>query len=204
MTDAPADPRRAELVSRFLVLALGGLFLLGLLGFIVAVLDADDERAVLARPSLRGTSGSSTEGSGPHIVLAVAPPGTQAGNGSSARTDRLAAASHPGTPAEAGLSAAAPASTADAAAAADPSVIGPGMPVVPVVRFWSTQEGLARADIGRALETGRLHGFARIVVEDSVLEGLADALDVQVHPDRLTRPAPGPPAGARFAGRCRG
>ena len=40
MSDAPIDTRRTELASRLLVALLAGLFLLGLFGFVVAVLDA--------------------------------------------------------------------------------------------------------------------------------------------------------------------
>jgi len=135
MTDAPADPRRTELASRFLVLALGGLFLLGLLGFIVAVLDARERSEAPAHPSLPGTTEESSQG-GARIVLALAEPGPAAGQ---------------------------------------------VLPVVPVARFWSTKEGLSRDAIVRALETGRLRGFDRVIVEDSVFESLAQALDVHVH-----------------------
>ena len=44
MSDAPIDTRRTEMASRLLVALLAGLFLLGLLGFVVAVLDADAGR----------------------------------------------------------------------------------------------------------------------------------------------------------------
>ena len=56
------------------------------------------------------------------------------------------------------------------------------MPVVPVARFWSDRDGLARRDIVRALESGELPGFRRIVVEDSIREALAETLGVDIHP----------------------
>jgi poly-gamma-glutamate capsule biosynthesis protein CapA/YwtB (metallophosphatase superfamily) len=56
------------------------------------------------------------------------------------------------------------------------------MPVVPVARFWSDRDGLARRDIVRALESGELPGFRRIVVEDSIREALAKTLGVDIHP----------------------
>ena len=52
MSDAPIDTRRTEMASRLLVALLAGLFLLGLLGFVVAVLNADEDEGVPAPPSL--------------------------------------------------------------------------------------------------------------------------------------------------------
>ena len=53
MSDNPTDRRRAELASRLLVAVLGGMFLLGLLGFVAAVFNArEDGPAIPAAPEL--------------------------------------------------------------------------------------------------------------------------------------------------------
>ena len=70
---------------------------------------------------------------------------------------------------------------------ADPVVTGAVaveqvMPIVPVAGFWSDKSGLARRDLARALESGDLPGFRRIVVEDGIREALAKALEVDIHP----------------------
>ena len=57
------------------------------------------------------------------------------------------------------------------------------MPVVPVARFWSTREDLARRDIVRALKTGRLRGFRSIVADERLYDALATTLDIVIHPD---------------------
>jgi hypothetical protein len=52
-----------------------------------------------------------------------------------------------------------------------------------VVRFWSSQDGLPRRDVVRALENGRLDGFKRIAIEASIHDALAASLGVSIHPD---------------------
>jgi len=53
MSDSPTEPRRTELASRLLVAVLGGMFLLGLLGFVAAVFNAREEGpAIPAAPEL--------------------------------------------------------------------------------------------------------------------------------------------------------
>ena len=53
MSQLPTDARRAELGSKILVLALVGIFLFGMFGFAVAVLDArGDEPTEPPAPSL--------------------------------------------------------------------------------------------------------------------------------------------------------
>ena len=49
-------------------------------------------------------------------------------------------------------------------------------PVVPVAGFWSKAEGLRRAQVKRALTTGELKGYRRIVVEKEVADALAGRL----------------------------
>ena len=201
MSDAPIDNRRAELASRLLVVLLAGLFLLGLLGFVVAVLDADEDEGVPAPPSLPAPSLSSEallRGAviaQPRILVAMAeaaaatpsptgspdPMGTPAAGPTEASQATLDLATDP---------------TADPAhdpSASDPivptSATDPGadlgeqvMPVVPVARFWSDRDGLTRRDIVQALESGELPGFRRIVVEDSIREALAETLGLDIHP----------------------
>jgi poly-gamma-glutamate synthesis protein (capsule biosynthesis protein) len=147
------DPRRAELASRFLVLVLAGIFLLGLLGFLVAVLDADDEPATpdgLSRPD----PAASAVVTAPRIVLALS-------------EDPAATASASPTfgPASA--------PTLGQASAA--------MPVVPVARFWSSEDDLSRRDLVRGLETGKLTGFGRLVVDERIADSLAGTLGITLH-----------------------
>jgi poly-gamma-glutamate capsule biosynthesis protein CapA/YwtB (metallophosphatase superfamily) len=201
MSDAPIDNRRAELASRLLVALLAGLFLLGLLGFVVAVLDAADDEGAPAPPSLPVPSLSSEAflrevlTAQPRILVAMAEPA--AGDADPAFDQ--AAPDPTGDPATPDpdpiLDPATPVPTdpddlgaASVAESDASSVAGPGapgdqvMPVVPVARFWSDRDGLARRDIVRALENGELPGFRRIVVEDSIREALAETLGLDIHP----------------------
>ena len=207
MSDAPIDNRRAELASRLLVALLAGLFLLGLLGFVVAVLDADEDEGVPAPPSLPVSSLPAEAGSSsgtlviqepPRILVAMADPAADATPPTlePAAPDPTLdpAAPDPTDPTDPtdpdDPSAAEP---ADAEGAADPAAAGAAdltaasvaqvMPVVPVARFWSDRDGLARRDIVRALENGELPGFRRIVVEDSIREALAETLGLDIHPE---------------------
>ncbi len=194
MRDAATDPRRAELVSRLLVMVLAGLFLFGLLGFAAAVLDAGDARSSPpARPSLPPDAVALDDAvtlaeeqapriaeqapriaeQAPRILLALA-------------EEPVATASAPpidrSTAAQAGSSPP-PASMAPAASDVRLFVTEQVMPVVPVVRFWSTLEGLPSRGIVRALETGKLQGVGRIVVADGIADALAAALGIELHPD---------------------
>jgi poly-gamma-glutamate synthesis protein (capsule biosynthesis protein) len=148
------DPRRAELASRFLVLILAGIFLLGMLGFLVAVLDADDEAAPDA-PSRTAPAASAGVGA-PGIELAAIEAG-----------QAVAQASHP------------------ASSTSPPTVTQTSqpMPVVPVARFWSASDGITRRDLLRGLETGRLTGFRRLMVDERIADALAAALGISFHDD---------------------
>lgn len=60
------------------------------------------------------------------------------------------------------------------------------MPVVPVAGFWSKADGLKRAAIRRALTTGKLKGYRRVVVEKAIADALADELGIELHDDIRT------------------
>jgi poly-gamma-glutamate synthesis protein (capsule biosynthesis protein) len=57
------------------------------------------------------------------------------------------------------------------------------MPVVPVAGYWSTDGGLSERDVRRALESGRLEGFGRVMVEDSIRDSLASSLGLAIGSD---------------------
>jgi poly-gamma-glutamate capsule biosynthesis protein CapA/YwtB (metallophosphatase superfamily) len=174
MSVTTSDPRRAQLASRLLVGLLVGIFLLGLFGFIVAVLAAG-EAAAPASPSAPPSSASQAQARrsaarqpvvrGPvHAYLAASgvspvptPPASVAGP-SAVPVDDLTSAS----PAP---------------------LVQQDVPVVPVARFWSPPDGLSRRDLVRALETGRLDGVKGIAVEDSIHDALAASLGISIHPD---------------------
>ena len=174
-----SQPPRAALASRILVLALAGIFLLGVVGFLVAVISAseDPQRSPPPTTSARlGVVGSS------HILLAVAdlapadPP-----------LSRPFEASSP----EGGLEtilelgpSLAPSPAASPLEADGVTVMTEqSMPVVPVVRFWSKKAGISRADIVRALEDGELRGYKRIIVGEGMRDALAASLSVSIHDD---------------------
>ena len=57
------------------------------------------------------------------------------------------------------------------------------MPVVPVVRFWSSREDLSRKGFLRALQRGAAAGFKRVFVQDSIADELASSLGIEIHAD---------------------
>ncbi len=195
MSDAPIDTRRTEMASRLLVALLAGLFLLGLLGFVVAVLDADEDEGVPAPPSLPvgspgigqesrilvALAGTATSDAGPTFALAAAvPTADPAMSGST-----LAPATPvPTGSADAGDPGATSALDSDPTGTTVPGVtaVEQVMPVVPVAGFWSDKSGLARRDLARALEGGELAGFRRLVVEDGIRDAVAETLGVVIHP----------------------
>jgi poly-gamma-glutamate capsule biosynthesis protein CapA/YwtB (metallophosphatase superfamily) len=170
----PGTTTRSRLASRVLVIALVGLFLLGTLGFIAAVLSANERRPAAA------------DGSAPAQGAA----GAVAAAGSLPPLPTSATASFPQA-SVLGVPAASPAPTGltdapaapSASAAPDTATAVTTMPVVPVARFWSTETGMTRRDIRRALETGRATGFERVVVEDGIRDPLASALGTTIGPD---------------------
>ena len=57
------------------------------------------------------------------------------------------------------------------------------MPVVPVTGFWSKENGIQVSRIRQALTDGKLKGYRRIVVEQSIADALADELGLELHED---------------------
>jgi len=57
------------------------------------------------------------------------------------------------------------------------------MPVVPVASFWSKRDGIKRGAVVRALESGKIGGFKRVVVEERIADALAAELGLELHPD---------------------
>jgi poly-gamma-glutamate synthesis protein (capsule biosynthesis protein) len=147
------DPRRAQLASRFLVLFLAGIFLLGLLGFLVAVLDAGDEPTTTEGPALSEPAATADVGA-PRILLAVSEGSDTGASVSSAST---------------------PSPGPDLAQAARST------PVVPVARFWSSEEGVSRRDLVRGLETGKLTGFRGLAIDERIADAVAGTLGITLH-----------------------
>ncbi|MEA2025386.1 MAG: CapA family protein [Chloroflexota bacterium] len=167
MSNAPSNPRRVELWSKVLVIALVGIFLFALAGFAIAVIDAPDEdAAVPARPSLPAAIPPDSEAvAQPRILLALA------------ETDPELTPS----PSAAPVTLASP--DADASPSAAPVLSATTMPVAPVAGFWSKREGVKRRDIVRALKTGEIVGFKRVVVEADIAAALAESLGIELHAD---------------------
>jgi poly-gamma-glutamate capsule biosynthesis protein CapA/YwtB (metallophosphatase superfamily) len=173
MSNTDADARRAERGSKLLVIALVSIFLFGIIGFLVAVLDSDSrDEALPARPSLPAIEidADSAQGAGalppPRILLALAEPPPSAAPDVSAAPEASAA---PGATAEPSL-----------APVAMTEVL---TPVVPVTRFWSKQDGLTRRQIVTGLETGKTSATRRILVEASIADDLATSLGIEIHAD---------------------
>jgi len=160
MSNAPSNPRRVELWSKVLVIALVGIFLLALAGFAIAVIDAPDEDAALpARPSLPAAipPDSDTPADAPEAEAAAQPRILLA----LAETEPELTPSASASPAPEALAS----PGADASPSATPVLTATTMPVAPVAGFWSKREGVKRRDIVRALKTGEIVGFKRVVVE---------------------------------------
>jgi len=176
MSNAPTDPRRAELGSRILVIALVGIFLFGVFGFVMAVLDAQgrEEPAQPLPPSLPAVPGTSptpeseppAEAAAPRILLA------------------LAEATPPPSPDPSLMPSEPPSTEPSSAPVVAPVVDSESvMPVVPVVGFWSKEENLKRSKLVRALESGKVKGYRRIVIEKGIADALAQSLGIEIHPD---------------------
>jgi poly-gamma-glutamate capsule biosynthesis protein CapA/YwtB (metallophosphatase superfamily) len=179
MSNAPSDPRRAELGSKALVVSLVAIFLFGMFGFALAVIDARGEPPTEpAPPSLPA-------------IPAILPAATASDPPSpteprAAATERFGlvlaeveASLVPGPSADPS-----PEPSADAMNGAPlRSAPASAMPIVPVTRFWSTQQGITSRDVRLALETGTLGAFKRVMVEDGIADELAGALAIEIHPD---------------------
>lgn len=173
MSDLSTDPRRAAMASKLLVAVLVGIFLFAMLGFALAVLDADPSDVTRPVPA-----------SLPAVETTAAKPP----EGESSVPVRLALAeAEPSGPAEASpLPSAAPSAVPSPSAVVDPpaaAMVEASMPMVPVTGFWSTRDGIGRRDIKAALESGRIKGFRRITVDDRIVEALATELGIEVHAD---------------------
>jgi poly-gamma-glutamate synthesis protein (capsule biosynthesis protein) len=172
------DPRRTQLASRLVVTLLVGIFLLGLLGFVVAVLDAGEVAAPRRTPSsseaLTGVMDGTASGTEPHAGW------MDRARYRFAMAD-LASVAASATPTSAPTSG--PSGHPLAEPSASPALVEQVIPVVPVVRFWSARESIPRRELVRALETGRLAGVRRIVVEDGIHDALAADLGIAIHPD---------------------
>jgi poly-gamma-glutamate capsule biosynthesis protein CapA/YwtB (metallophosphatase superfamily) len=166
MSNAGRGSRRATSASKALVIVLVGIFAFAMAGFVLAVIDAPSEDAgIPSRPSLapfEPTPESQTDADAatvPQIRLALAEP----------ESTIEPAASPSGEP-----------------AATHESLASPGvpltaeMPVVPIASFWSKEEGVARRDVVSALESGRIKGFKRVVVQESIADPLAELLGIQL------------------------
>jgi poly-gamma-glutamate synthesis protein (capsule biosynthesis protein) len=193
MSDAP-DARRTMLASRLLVALLVGLFLLGLLGFGVAVLDANGNAGTPPPPSLPAASPGIPASARPsdeaRLLVALAGTAAAGPHGDALREHRPAAPSIGPSGSSVAPSGAAPSDAASprasgAAPSGEPAeaLVEQVVPVVPVTGFWSDRVGLSRRDVVGALESGRLSGYRRIVVEDGIREALADALGIQIDAD---------------------
>lgn len=181
MSNAAEEASRAERGSKILVLVLAGLFLFGMSGFAIAVIDA------------RGTT-EATEPPAPSLpaLPALVPDRSpQAEAAAPARRILLALAETDPT-AEPGLTPAPSPSPSPGAVDADRLEIPAEpsfepaesvMPVVPVASFWSKRDGLKRGGIVAALERGRIDGFKRVVVEARIADQLAESLDIEIHAD---------------------
>lgn len=189
MNDASSEARRAERGSKLLVIALVAIFLFGMAGFAVAVFDARNEPEPSAPPQpslpvLPGTlpeagdtpAAESDEAPMGRILLAVA-------------EVEPSSSPAPAPPSSLPSAATSPSSAAPPSTQADLAVADPTMPVVPVTGFWSKRDDLKRGQIVRALKNGSTKGFERVVVEQDLEPALADALDIEIHPDVGRLPA---------------
>jgi poly-gamma-glutamate capsule biosynthesis protein CapA/YwtB (metallophosphatase superfamily) len=158
-------------------------------GFAVAVFDARNEPEPSAPPQpslpvLPGTlpeagdtpAAESDEAPTGRILLAVA-------------EVEPSSSPAPAPPSSLPSAATSPSSAAPPSTQADLAVADPTMPVVPVTGFWSKRDDLKRGQIVRALKNGSTKGFERVVVEQDLEPALADALDIEIHPDVGRLPA---------------
>ena len=168
MSNTPTDSRRAERASKALVIVLVGIFVLGMAGFALAVLDArGDDAAPPAPPSLPAVElaprAPEAQAAPPRILLALADGG---------------ASPQPPSPSIR------PIASADPAASPGPvPMVEVSTPVVPVAGFWSRKQGLRRSDVLAALESGKAKGFRRVVIETSIADVVATELGIELDED---------------------
>src|SRR5688572_18959802 len=169
----PGPTTRSRLASRMLVIGLVALFVLGTLGFIAAALSAGERRAEDPQsPPQAGGSGAA--GAAETSAGAGTPPATASTSPAPRPSqDALASGSPPPSPS---MQPGGSPGVAAAGAEGEPTT----MPVVPVAGFWSTESGITRRDARRALETGRVDRFPRVIVEDGIRDALAAALGTTI------------------------
>jgi poly-gamma-glutamate capsule biosynthesis protein CapA/YwtB (metallophosphatase superfamily) len=196
MSRPAPDPRRAAVWSRILVISLVAIFLLGMLGFAVAVLEARregqaDSPAAPAVPAI--PSDAATGPTGQALAVAQTPerhrsllaladptePPSLVGSPPPATPGRTASASP-----TAALASVAPGSSFESGATtAAPAMVETRMPIVPVTGFWSARDSLQRAEIKAGLVTGTAPGFRSVVVEASIADALAAWAGTALHAD---------------------
>ncbi|MEX1295661.1 MAG: CapA family protein [Candidatus Limnocylindrales bacterium] len=179
MTNDPVEVQRARQWSKLLVVGLVGLFVFGMVGFALAVMDAEPETSAPPAPSLPAvldllpSPTPSTEAAGGSIRLALA--------------DVSTAPSARPSPAPSGQPQPAPSGQPQPAAQVSlaPEAVASEslMPVVPVAGFWTKKQGLKRPRLADALETGTIGGYRRVVVERRIADALEVELGIELHVD---------------------
>ena len=174
MSNAPTDPRRAELGSKILVVGLVAIFLFSLFGFALAVFDAQGEKPTEpAPPSLPAIPVAAAVGP-IRLALAETTP--------AARLEASVEASPSPALSQAAMFLSAASASGEPAPSGDPAATTATiMPIVPVTGFWSTRDGIRSRDIRQALERGTAKGFKRVIVDDGIADALTESLGVELH-----------------------
>ncbi len=163
MTNDPAEVQRARQWSKLFVVGLVGLFVFGMLGFALAVIDTDPEATEPPAPSL------------PAVLDLLPSPAPSAEAVSYGFVQgELEPSAEPASPAPS----ASPELPRDA-----PPPTASLMPVVPVAGFWTKAEGLKQARLKRALVEGELKGYRRVVVEKRIADTLERQLGIAISAD---------------------
>lgn len=169
------------MASKLLVIVLVGIFVFAMMGFVLAVLDADARESASPGPGSPLPDEDATgTASGPSGVSVVAP--FRVALAEPSPPDAMA------SPAAASPSplAGSPMPSVDSLPSVEAlpvAMVESRMPVIPVVSFWSRKEGIARGDIRAALESGRQKGFKRITVDEDIATAIASELGIQLHGD---------------------
>lgn len=165
MTSEPTQVRRARQWSKLFVIGLASLFVFGIVGFALAVMDADPEATEPPAPSL------------PAIIdlLSSPTPADEAVSYGFVQAELEPSSAPAETPSPG------PSASADPARQSVTASVESVMPVVPVTSFWSTTEGSKLSRIRRALSEGKLKGYRRVVVEKQIADALAAQLGIELH-----------------------
>ncbi|MEX1333770.1 MAG: hypothetical protein AB1Z66_00550, partial [Candidatus Limnocylindrales bacterium] len=179
MTNDPVEVQRARQWSKLLVVGLVGLFVFGMVGFALAVMDAEPETSAPPAPSLPAvldllpSPTPSTEAAGGSIRLALADVSTAPSARPSPAPSGQPQPAPSGQPQPAAQESLAPEAVASESL----------MPVVPVAGFWTKKQGLKRPRLADALETGTIGGYRRVVVERRIADALEVELGIELHVD---------------------